>query len=120
MYVNIDGMVSLEGEYYNHKALAFEPFLEPFVLLINMTKETPYTADNINIDSTSMLNLNVTDGLARTIRKIVDRINLSQEEAAKIIAEEEDEIDSMIESRMTGSTRIGQSFALRLNRSTVR
>ena len=81
LYVDIYAGLCLEGNYYNHKALSFEPFIEPWLVRVLISKETPYTADNVKVRSETMLNANMTDGFARTIRKIIDRVDQSQQEA---------------------------------------
>eukprot|EP00347_Sterkiella_histriomuscorum_P017164 403350423 len=73
-FMIIDAFTMINGKYFNQRSLAFEPLLENYYLIAQVKQQTPYSQQVIRVQSEKMLNINLTFGMALTIRKIKDRV----------------------------------------------
>lgn len=68
--------------YYNHRSQAYEPLMEPWFIQLSLNQLAPYTQQLLAIESKKMLNINMTFGMALTIKKIKERIMESLKQAS--------------------------------------
>lgn len=74
VYRDIQVLADLYMNYFNHRTLAYEPLLEPWYIHTSVTQFTRYTQQEIVLNSQKMLNINMTFGMAMTIKKIKERV----------------------------------------------
>ncbi len=75
MFMNVNAGTKFQVNYYNQRTLAYEPLVEPWAIMVKMEQENPYTEKVMVVRSQQMLNINMTYGMALTLRKIVDKLD---------------------------------------------
>ena len=85
LFKDIEIFADINMSYYNHHSLSYEPLLEPWYLQVSVTQLSRCTQQEIAVSSKKMLNLNMTFGMALTIKRIKDRI-LDSLHQAEILA----------------------------------
>ena len=66
----ISGKFDMVANYYNILTQNFEPFIENWGLKINADQFKLNSIMKVNLESTKMLNLNITYGLASSMKDI--------------------------------------------------
>jgi hypothetical protein len=69
-YKKIDAGLHLESSYYNMDAGCYEPLIEPWILNAHILQKTASTSQIVEMRSDTILNLNLTYGMALAMRKI--------------------------------------------------
>ena len=67
-YLQINGHVGLEATYFNQMTQQFEPFIEPWKMQASISQTVKNDMFDIKIFSKDLLNLNITYGMALSIR----------------------------------------------------
>ena len=78
--MKLDVGIELEASYFNIEVGCYEPLIEPWIMNVAILQKTPTTCMHIDMRSDSMLNFNMTYGMAVAMRKIQDRIDLDVNE----------------------------------------
>ena len=73
-FLEIKMTALLACNYYNFKAVSFEPCLEEIPIKVIASKPNLEAPIQMNIHSNSFLNFYVTEGLAMSLRLIIDRV----------------------------------------------
>ena len=79
-YMTVDAGLHLESFYYNMEAGSYEPLIEPWLVNASVMQQTAATRLMVEVKSHEMLNLNLTYGMAKVLRKIQDRVDLDVNE----------------------------------------
>jgi len=62
--------MSIYASYFNELSQSYEPFIEPWTMVVETYQETPKDLNNIKVSSQENLEINMTTGLAENIRSI--------------------------------------------------
>jgi len=81
----MQAFADIEMNYFNHRSLAYEPLMEPWNVSFSLSQLARYTPQIITLSSSKMLNVNMTFGMAMTVKKIKDRV-LESVKQAEIMA----------------------------------
>jgi hypothetical protein len=94
--------------YYNHRSLAYEPLLEPWYIQVAVSQLARFTQQEVAVSSAKMLNLNMTFGMALTVKKIKDRV-LESVKQAEVLAKV-DKGEGVSSEEQVSNTRWRQKF----------
>ena len=80
--------MSIYATYYNQLSQAFEPFLEPWSLTIQINQKSENHSEDIKIFSPDFLNINVTYGMGLNILQVQQKITEKVKFIDKILFED--------------------------------
>lgn len=80
-----DLRLSVYATYYNQISQAFEPFLEPWSLNVEINQKSESHSEDIKIYSPDFLNINVTYGMALNLLQVKSKIQEKLELIKKIL-----------------------------------
>ena len=69
-YIEWNVGMSIYASYFNELSQSYEPFIEPWTMVVETYQETPKDLQHMKVSSQENLEINMTTGLAENIRSI--------------------------------------------------
>lgn len=73
--LKLNASLNLDSNVFNLETAAYEPLIEPYELSAFIKQKSKSSLMEINLNSSKMLNLNLTYGMALAIKKVLSRLD---------------------------------------------
>ena len=106
----------LESTYFNQITQVFEPFVEPWFIDVLVSKVKPKDLYDIRVKSNKLLNVNVTFGMALSLRNILFEIQDILAEIDKAISRRTQTLESEVQYQPSSSLKSSSIYSTKVQK----